>query len=329
MVGSVVAVLDRDRAANTHKQDFVYGQGIDEIVMLEQADVLDHDDDENTSELTRSFYHRNALGSVVEVTDALEATVCSYRYTPYGSVTITVGGTPQGSDPLAQHWTFTGRFFDEETGFYYYRVRTYDPATGRFLQRDPLGYGPGPNPYTYADANPVNHTDPLALDSWSWFEERQREMEEVGRLVSEGVERVRRALAQRRGEDDLPDQPLPGEPGNPGPGVPPPTPGQGGRCVCEIDCQYVPAPILGISVGAVGHVGRATVVLPTPCPPEAQCEADCNARADEEQQNLHNDLHNGRQPTLVNPATGGSFRWSYAPQQDGATFECRRRFECR
>jgi hypothetical protein len=80
MVGSVVAALDRDHAVDTRKQDFVYGQGIDEIVMLEQADVLDHDDDQDTSELTRSFYHRNALGSVLEITDMLEAKAVSYRY---------------------------------------------------------------------------------------------------------------------------------------------------------------------------------------------------------------------------------------------------------
>jgi RHS repeat-associated protein len=146
---------------NTHKQDFVYGQGIDEIVMLEQADVLDHDDDQDTSELTRHFYHRNALGSVLEITDALEATVCSYRYDPYGALTITVGGTPQGSDPLAQHWTFTGRFFDEETGFYYYRARMYDPATGRFLQRDPLGFSSGPTLHAYVECSPQVWVDPM------------------------------------------------------------------------------------------------------------------------------------------------------------------------
>jgi RHS repeat-associated protein len=163
MVGSVVAALDRAHAVDTHKQDFVYGQGIDEIVMLEQADVLDHDDDQDTSELTRSFYHRNALGSVVEVTDALEATVCSYRYDPYGAVTITVGGTPQSVDPLAQHWTFTGRFFDEETGFYYYRARMYDPARGRFLQRDPLGYAVAPGLHEYVWSSPQNLVDPFGL----------------------------------------------------------------------------------------------------------------------------------------------------------------------
>jgi hypothetical protein len=51
-------------------------------VMLQQADVLDHDDDENTSELTRHFYHRNALGSVLEITDMLEATAVTYACPP-------------------------------------------------------------------------------------------------------------------------------------------------------------------------------------------------------------------------------------------------------
>jgi len=70
--------------------------------MLEQADVLDFDGDSNTSETTRSFYHRNALGSVMEITDMNEAEVVSYRYDPYGTVTITVGGTPQGQRSARQ-----------------------------------------------------------------------------------------------------------------------------------------------------------------------------------------------------------------------------------
>jgi hypothetical protein len=37
--------------------------------MLKQADVLDDDTDTNTSEVTRSFYHRSALGSVKVTSD--------------------------------------------------------------------------------------------------------------------------------------------------------------------------------------------------------------------------------------------------------------------
>jgi hypothetical protein len=42
----------------------------------------------------------------------------------------------------------------------YLRARYYDPASGRFLGRDPV---PGGNPYAYAGNNPVNFTDPTGL----------------------------------------------------------------------------------------------------------------------------------------------------------------------
>ena len=39
------------------KQNFVFGRGVDDVLMLEQADVLDQDSDSDTSERTRSYYH--------------------------------------------------------------------------------------------------------------------------------------------------------------------------------------------------------------------------------------------------------------------------------
>jgi len=154
----VVAVYD---GSDNWLQSFVWNDEIDGIQMLEQPDVLDYDSDGNTTETTRSFYHRNALGSVMEITDLNEATVVSYRYDPYGKVTITVGGTPQTSDPLGQHWTFTGRFLDEESGLYYYRARSYDAALGRFDQRDPVGVTAGPNRYEYGFSSPSTWRDPM------------------------------------------------------------------------------------------------------------------------------------------------------------------------
>jgi RHS repeat-associated protein len=112
----------------------------------------------------RNFYHPGALGSVMEITDMNEAEVVSYRYDPYGAVTITVGGTLQSSDPLGNPWTYTGRFHDEETGLYYYRARYYPPETGRFLQRDPEGLAVGSNLYEYTRGRPVVARDPTGRD---------------------------------------------------------------------------------------------------------------------------------------------------------------------
>jgi RHS repeat-associated protein len=152
-----------DLAGNL-KQAFVFGEGIDEVLMLQQADVLDFDSDSNTSEGTRSFYHRNALGSVMTVTDMNQAVVEDIRYDPYGAATITRNGQGQSSDPLGQHWAFTARFLDEETGLMYYRARMYDPGTGRFLQRDPLVAAGVMPAYEYCSSCPIDRADPLGLD---------------------------------------------------------------------------------------------------------------------------------------------------------------------
>ena len=45
--------------------------------------------------------------------------------------------------------------------------RYYDPEIGRYLTRDPIGYGDGMNVYVYAGNNPINHIDPLGLSWWS------------------------------------------------------------------------------------------------------------------------------------------------------------------
>jgi uncharacterized protein RhaS with RHS repeats len=42
-------------------------------------------------------------------------------------------------------------------------LRYYDPEIGRYLTRDPIGYGDGMNVYLYVGGNPINRVDPLGL----------------------------------------------------------------------------------------------------------------------------------------------------------------------
>jgi RHS repeat-associated protein len=52
-----------------------------------------------------------------------------------------------------------GHYYDPETGLHYNRSRYYDPALGRYLQSDPLGYGGSPiNLYAYCP-NPLVQVD--------------------------------------------------------------------------------------------------------------------------------------------------------------------------
>jgi RHS repeat-associated protein len=45
--------------------------------------------------------------------------------------------------------------------------RYYDPATGRWLTRDPIGYNGGVNLYGYVGGDPVNGSDSWGLAAQS------------------------------------------------------------------------------------------------------------------------------------------------------------------
>jgi RHS repeat-associated protein len=58
---------------------------------------------------------------------------------------------------------FSTKYYDWETGFYYYGYRFYDPVTGRWPNRDPIEELGGINLYAYVGNNPINYIDPFGL----------------------------------------------------------------------------------------------------------------------------------------------------------------------
>jgi RHS repeat-associated protein len=97
----------------------------------------------------------DGLGSVRHQVDPLGQVVASYRFSPFGVPLAASGGQPYG---------YAGEHWDAYTSLIYLRARWYDPATGRFLTRDPFpGLATLPatqHPYVYAGNNPVNLVDP-------------------------------------------------------------------------------------------------------------------------------------------------------------------------
>ncbi len=78
-------------------------------------------------------------------------------YSPWGEVLT-------DSNPGFQPFGFAGGLYDPDTSLVTFGMRTYDPATGRWLSRDPIGfYGGDGNLYAYCGGDPVNKFDPMGL----------------------------------------------------------------------------------------------------------------------------------------------------------------------
>ena len=120
---------------------YVHGPGIDEPLAKEITGSL-------------TYYHADGLGSVLKMTNAAGSVTHEYRYDAYGRIEA---GSTQGG------FSFTGREWDPESGLFYYRARYFDPAMGRFISEDPIGFAGGLNHYTYVENKPLLFRDPFGL----------------------------------------------------------------------------------------------------------------------------------------------------------------------
>lgn len=105
---------------------------------------------------TTSYYHADGLGSVTSLSNTAGTLAQTYTFDSFGKQTASTGS-------LVNPFQYTGRESDPETGLYYYRARYYDPAVGRFVSEDPIGFSGGSNFYRYARNNPVRRKDPSGL----------------------------------------------------------------------------------------------------------------------------------------------------------------------
>jgi RHS repeat-associated protein len=102
-----------------------------------------------------AWYDADHLGSVRVLTDNVTgAAIDTIDYDAYGNIVRET--MPANGD--REKWA--GLVFDPTTGLYGATARSYDPASGRWLQQDPLGLGPDSDPYRYAGNGPTDGTDP-------------------------------------------------------------------------------------------------------------------------------------------------------------------------
>jgi len=112
----------------------------------------------------RKFVHANHLYSVAALTDNSGAVVERYRYDAYGQRIVLAGDgvTLRWGSSHGNQVGFTGRYFDKETGLWYFRARYYSGSLGRFVSRDPLTYINGYS--LYAGYFAPNRLDPSGME---------------------------------------------------------------------------------------------------------------------------------------------------------------------
>lgn len=110
------------------------------------------------------YFVRDRIGSIRALLDETGRQIEAYDYTAYGAPLGQAQANGRHTISALHPFGFAGREYDAESGLYYMRARYYDPAVGRFIQRDLMGIAAGSNLYAYVDGNPVGRRDPLGLE---------------------------------------------------------------------------------------------------------------------------------------------------------------------
>ncbi len=114
---------------------------------------------ETRGQTTSDYYPLfDGSGHVVGLADATGNLVAEYWWGPFGEL-IRASGEMADANP----WRYATKYYDVETGLYYFGHRYYDPVTGQWLNREPLGEDESLNLTSYCHNDPVNKVDVLGL----------------------------------------------------------------------------------------------------------------------------------------------------------------------
>jgi RHS repeat-associated protein len=144
----------------------------------------------------RYTYHYDTLGSTVAVTDNSDTITEKYAYDEFGKALGVSETTPNPFRYVGQYGVL-----DEGNGYLFMRARYYDAGAGKFVSKDPLGFGGGDfNLYGYVGGNPLVGIDPSGLlPSWP----KVKFVWEAGKVVV-AVTKSAARIVNRKEEPPLP-----------------------------------------------------------------------------------------------------------------------------
>jgi RHS repeat-associated protein len=114
---------------------------------------------EKRGSTTKDFFPLyDGTGHCVGLTDSAGNLVAEYWWGPFGEL-LEAKGEMADANPFR----YATKYFDTETGLYYFGHRYYDPQTGTWLSREILGEDESLNLYAYCHNDPLNRIDVLGL----------------------------------------------------------------------------------------------------------------------------------------------------------------------
>ena len=138
----------RDERSNALRA-YVWGEGIDRLLAVKVGG-------RTYTALT------DVQGTVWGYADESGAVVARWTYDAWGNV-LSEEVAPSAEALRTVRYRFQGRERSAATGLVNFRMRWCDPATGRWLAKDPIGLGGGVNLYAFCGGDPLNSIDPYGL----------------------------------------------------------------------------------------------------------------------------------------------------------------------
>jgi RHS repeat-associated protein len=114
------------------------------------------------------YYHGDMLGTTRLMSNSSGSSIEPAVYTAFGERITAPTTTDSTRYGYVGAWGYQG---NADFPYLHVGARYYDPSSGRFLQRDPIGIRGGTNAYNYARSKPSRVVDPSGLippDSPSW-----------------------------------------------------------------------------------------------------------------------------------------------------------------
>ena len=162
----ILNTASKTTVATVPKFQWVWGtRYIDEVILRDENKDGDGDCVDGTDQ--RLYVTQDANFNVTALLDTAGTVVERILYDAYGKRTLynAAWSATQASTLYNNEVLYAGYRLDPESGLYQVRHRHYHPTLGRWVQRDPIRYHDGMNPYEYVRGKTLTLVDPSGLQA--------------------------------------------------------------------------------------------------------------------------------------------------------------------